>query len=60
VPVLQNRNAIAAASDQRGQPRDFRGADLGEVVHGMRATVEATVRPVRAGVWLRAAREVGR
>jgi hypothetical protein len=27
--------------------------DLGEVVDGMRATVEATVRPVSAGVWIR-------
>ena len=34
--------------------------DLVEVVDGMRATVEATVRPGSAGVWLRAARRDGR
>ncbi len=34
--------------------------DLGEVVDGMRATVEATVRPASAAVWLRAALEDGR
>jgi hypothetical protein len=34
--------------------------DLVEIVDGMRATVEATVRPVGAAVWLRTGREGGR